>query len=138
MPIFPVGLGVVQRGTRRFGVEVIVKLHAVNRVVFHHFGNDAGYPVADFWNPRVEDKAVAGGTDPVAMQHEDAGGDLRQGSVEFADGFWPGVHRDAIGVKPGMDPHTAFVGFIEHKLERIVARILADVAGEHIGPRQNF
>lgn len=85
--ISPVGLCVVQRGTRRFGVEIIIKLHAVNRVVFHHFGNDAGYPVAHFRNPRVEDKAVAGGTNPVTMQHENAGGDLRESPVEFADGF---------------------------------------------------
>lgn len=37
-----------------------------------------------------------------------------------------------------MNLHAALVRFIQHKLQRIVARIFADFAGQHIGPRQNI
>jgi hypothetical protein len=52
--------------------------------------------------------------------------------VQGGDGGRFGVGRYAVGVKPGMDFHAALVRFIQHKLQRIVSRIFADVARQHI------
>ena len=48
------------------------------------------------------------------------------------------IGRDAVRVKPGMHFHPTLVGFIQHKLQRIVTGVFAYFAGQHIGPRQYF
>ena len=106
--------------------------------MFHNLGHDAGDPVAHFRDARIEHEAIAGGANPLRVQDVYAGGNLRQRAVQFGDGFRTRINRDAIGVKPGMNAHAALMGFIQHQLEWIVARILTDFAGQHIGPRQNL
>lgn len=71
------------------------------------------------------------------MQDEHAGRHLREGVIQLGNGRRFGVDRDTIGVKPCVNLHTALVRFIQHKLQRIVAGVFADFAGQHIGPRQN-
>lgn len=73
LPVTAESLVVVKRGRGGFGIEIVIELHAVNRVVLHHFSDDAGDPVPCFGNARVEDKAIAGGADPVTVQDEHAG-----------------------------------------------------------------
>ena len=68
---------VVQRRSRRFGVEIVVELDAVNRIMFHDFRHDTGYPVAHFRDARIEHEAIAGGAYPLGVQNVYAGGNLR-------------------------------------------------------------
>lgn len=138
LPVTAESLVVVKRGRGGFGIEIVVELHAVNRVVLHHFSDDAGDPVPCFGNARVENKAIAGGADPVTVQDEHAGRYLSKGVVQLGNRRRFGVDRDAVGIKPRVNLHAALVRFIQHKLQRIVARVFADFAGQHIGPRQNI
>ena len=72
------------------------------------------------------------------MQDEHAGRHLSEGVVQLGNRRRFGVDRDAVRVKPCVDLHAALVRFIQHKLQRIVAGVFADFAGQHIGPRQNI
>src|SRR5690606_11941071 len=94
------------------GVKVVVKMDTVYIVVSYHIHDDRGYLGSNFGQCRVEVFLSAVGKKPFRFFT----GNMVRSDIARR------IERCAIWIHPGMQLHSARMGFFDGKIERIINR----------------